>query len=274
VSRRYGRAVRARHLVALTLLGLAVIGGCGTDSAGVSTGSTAAGGDVTADDLDGRTFVSTQVDGYALVSGTAVTLSFQNGTLSASTGCNTMNGAVTIEDSKLRADQLASTLIGCPDGLAAQDEWLSGFLQAGPTLALDGSELTMTSGSVTITLVDESVGDPARSLVGSAWTLDGIIEGQTVSSVPTGVEAPFLQIGEDGVAAISTGCNRGSAAVGTNGSTLSFGPLRLTKMACPPDTAGVEGSVVAVIDGDVTFTIEGARLTLTKGEEGLVYRAA
>ncbi len=269
--------MRARPVLAVVVAvaGLAVIAGCGDDNAGVSTGATASDGGVTVDDLDGRTFVSTRVDGYTLASGTQVRLSFQNGSLSVSAGCNTMSGAAAVEDSKLTgADQLASTLMGCPDELAGQDEWLAGFLQAGPVLALDGSELTMTSGGVTITLVDESVADPARPLVGTPWTLDGIVEGQTVSSVPTGVEAPLLQIGEDGIAAISTGCNRGSAAVGTNGSTLSFGPLRLTKMACPPDSAGVEASVVAVLDGDVTFTIDGARLTLTKGEKGLVYRAA
>ena len=31
--------------------------------------------------------------------------------------------------------------------------------------------------------------------------------------------------------------------------------------------------MVAVLDGDVTFAIEGAQLTLTKGDQGLVYRA-
>ena len=34
------------------------------------------------------------------------------------------------------------------------------------------------------------------------------------------------------------------------------------------------GNVQAVLDGDVEFAIEGDRLTLTKGTNGLVYRAA
>ena len=50
--------------------------------------------------------------------------------------------------------------------------------------------------------------------------------------------------------------------------------MRLTKMACNGEPQAVETAVLAVLDGDVTFAIEGAQLTLTKATQGLVYRAA
>ncbi len=66
----------------------------------------------------------------------------------------------------------------------------------------------------------------------------------------------------------------GGASVVVNDASLTFGPMRLTKMACNGEPQAVETAVLAVLDGDVTFAIEGAQLTLTKAAQGLVYRAA
>ena len=84
------------------------------------------------------------------------------------------------------------------------------------------------------------------------WTLDGIIDAQAVSSVPADVEPPTLQIGEDGTSSVFTGCNRGGAGVEINGSILSFGPMRLTKMACPGAAQGVEATVLAVLTDETS----------------------
>jgi heat shock protein HslJ len=155
----------------------------------------------------------------------------------------------------------------------AQDEWLSSFLSSGPIVDLDDDTLTLGAGSVAMTLLDETVADPARPLVGTMWTLDGIVDAQAASSVPADVEPPTLQIAEEGQAAVFTGCNRGGASVGTNGSTLSFGPMRMTKMACPGSAQAVETAVLAVLSEDTTFVIEGPQLTITKPDQGLMYRA-
>jgi heat shock protein HslJ len=262
-----------RSLVLVVAVGiLAVAPGCGDDDdSGVDAGEPRS----TAPDVDGRTFVSTDVTGHELVAGSSVSLAFVDGRLVASAGCNTMSGSYELDGDVLRLpEQLMSTMMGCAPDLMAQDEWLSSFLTAGPTLSLDVGDLTLTSGDVAIVAVDESVANPARPMVGTAWTLDTIVEGDVASSVPVGVDAPTFEIGQDGMAAVFTGCNRGSASAGLDGATLSLGPLRLTKMACPGDASAVEADVVAVLDGDVTFAIDGDRLTLTKADRGLVYRAA
>ncbi len=48
-------------------------------------------------DLDGREFVSTQVDGHDLVADSTIRISFEDGSLSINAGCNTMFGAYTVE---------------------------------------------------------------------------------------------------------------------------------------------------------------------------------
>ncbi len=47
----------------------------------------------------------------------------------------------------------------------------------------------------------------------------------------------------------------------------------MTKMACEGDAMQVENSVVAVLDGEVDYAIEGSQLTITNGDQGLIYRA-
>jgi heat shock protein HslJ len=104
-------------------------------------------------DLAGKTFTSTEVRGHQLVPGTSVTLSFEQGRVSAKAGCNTMNGSATWDTGKLVVAQpLASTMMGCDAALTAQDQWLSGFLTSSPALALEGNTLTLGDNTSGMTL--------------------------------------------------------------------------------------------------------------------------
>ena len=96
-----------------------------------------------------------------------------------------------------------------------------------------------------------------------------------MSSLPAGAEASLTIT--DGQAAISTGCNSGSTSVEITDTTMTFGPVALTKMACPEDLSSLEASVLAVLDGEVTYEITGDTLSIRKagadGEIGLEYSA-
>lgn len=272
-----------RHLALLIGCMLVGMAACGDDPDVISgPGATSPGAGVSSDQLDGRSFTGTDVVGHALVDGTAVTLTFEDGRLSTNAGCNTSSGAYRIDDGVLllEGDQ-ATTLIGCEAALEAQDRWLGQFLADGPAVELVDDQLTLTSadgGDVTMTLTSGSA-DQAR-LVGPTWRLNSIIEGETASSVPAGVEQPTLRIGEDGMAELFTGCNRGGAAAGTTmteerGELLTFGPIRLTKMACGEDAMALEATVLAVLESDPAMTITADGLVLTAPDgTGLDFRAA
>lgn len=231
------------------------------------------GAGVASEQLDGRTFRGADVIGHDLVDGTEVTLTFEPGRLSTNAGCNTSGGAYTLDDGVLRSDgDWFTTAKGCTPELEAQDQWLAQLLVAGVDVSLDEDRLTLTSadgGDVAMTL---SSGDAdLASLTGTTWMLTSIISGDAASSVPADVEQPTLRIGEDGMAELFAGCNRGGSAVGTTtteaGEALSFGPIRLTKMACAEDAMSVEATVLRVLEAQPTFTISADRgLTLTAGD--------
>ena len=58
-------------------------------------------------DLEGRTFTATEVRGHDLVEGSAITLAFEDGQVSANAGCNTIFGEAQWDGGTLEAEQLA-----------------------------------------------------------------------------------------------------------------------------------------------------------------------
>ena len=92
--------------------------------------------------------------GEALVDGTEVSLTFEDGNLSVQAGCNNTNGGYTITDGRLEVSTLAQTQMACQDDLQSQDQWLAAFLEAGPTVTLDIDELTLASDDITMVAVE------------------------------------------------------------------------------------------------------------------------
>ena len=138
-----------------------------------------------------------------------------------------------------------------------QDTWLSDFLMDLPTISLDGETLTLTGGDTTITL-DEL--QPSE-LVDTTWTVTGTVANQGVSSVPVESTASIM-IAPDGTGAVDTGCNTGSGSVEVTDTTLIFGPIATTRKACADELNALEASVLAVLQGEVTYEINGANLSL------------
>ena len=220
--------------------------------------------------VEGRTFLSTAVQGGALVPGTRVSLMFTNGSLSASGGCNSMGGSYTITGGRLSIGQMMTTEMGCDPARMQQDQWLAALLD-GATVTLAGDTLTLQKGPVTLTMQDRKVANPDKPITGTRWVLDGIVSGATASSVPAGVTAS-IHIA-DGRIDVDTGCNTGGGTVDVTPTTLTLGDLALTKKACQAGPAGVEGAVTAVLRGKITYTIDADTLTLTAGAAGLTFRA-
>lgn len=252
------------HLLAAAVWGIAV-----TACAAVGTTPTPSG--TVAAELDGRTFLSTGVSGRVLVAGSTVRLAFAGGRIAASAGCNSMSGAYTLDGSVMRAAQLATTEMACDPALMAQDRWLAELL-AGAVVALGGDTLTLARSGVTLTLVDREVADPDRLLTGTRWVVDGLVDGDAVSSIPSDVRASLLF--SDGRVSVEAGCNRGGGTVTITATTLAFGPIALTKMRCEGAAQAVDQAVTAVlVSRAVGYAIDADTLTLDAGGQGLLLRA-
>jgi len=252
----------ALALIALSALTLAA---CGSDS---DSGS---GSAPTADELAGQAFTSAEVTGYDLVADSEIEIGFEADSIGARAGCNSMSGGYAITDGALEVSTMASTMMACDEALMAQDTWLSEFLTSSPEIALDGETLTLTGADATITLTTIQ---PAP-LEGTTWVGSGTVANEAVTMSLVDSQATLTIT--DGQAEINTGCNTGSASVEITDTTMTFGPMALTRKACEPDVTELEASVVLVLDGEVTYEINGNTLSIRKdgadGEVGLEFTA-
>lgn len=229
--------------------------------------------------LTGRTFLSTgvTVDGapYALAAGTRIRLIFDNGNLSANAGCNIIGGNLVIDGDKLRFSGASMTEMGCDEPRMAQDQWLITFLSSSPTFVLNGNDLTLTSGTTAVTLLDREIAEPDQPLAGPTWSLASFISGDTVSSVPVGISAAFT-FADDGTFSANFGCNSGGGTYAIDGDTITFSDVVMTKMACGGAAGQVESAVLTVIgaEGPIQFAIDAGSLTFMAGDLGLQFSAA
>ena len=256
-------------VVLVAFLVAACAGGPGGSGGSGGSGSPSAG--TGAAGLAGRTFLSTNLRGRALVAGSRIRMTFQDGRIGLSAGCNQMGGTYTLDGDRLVVRDLGTTDMACDRALMDQDAWLSEFVNSA-TVALDGATLMLAKGGITLTLLDREVADPDRPLLGTRWVVDGLVAGGTVSSVPGGIVAALTFT--DGRVDVETGCNTGGGAVTIDDGSIAFGDLAYTKKACGPEAARVELAVTTVLRGPATYVIEAGALTLMNGTNGLMLRAA
>lgn len=263
--------MKYRTLITTTLAIASFAAACGGGSATAGP---------TAQTLGGRTFLSTKVDGPALVAGTVIRMTFKDGTVSVNAGCNSFGGPYRVDGNNLVVGQIVTTEIGCAPDLMAQDQWIAGLL-GGATIALEGNTLTLALSGIRVTFLDRVVADPDRPLLGTRWVVDGLIDGGTVSSAPLGGGAGASFTFTDGHGGVEdvrldldTGCNTGSASTTILGSSITLGTLSLTKKACGQGLAALERAVTTVAGGTMEYSIVADQLTLTTGGVGLTLRAA
>jgi heat shock protein HslJ len=243
-----------------------------------STGASAPSDSGSADDLTGRTFISTEVTGDAIPGGGPLVVEFpETGRLAATAGCNRFAGGIDLADGTLSAPNLASTMMACPPPADGADGWLSTLLAGSPQWSLEGDVLTLTGSETTVSLTDKKVADPDRPITGTEWVVTTMRTADAVmSSVALETAAPTLVVTDNGQVSGSTGCNRftGTAQVGDG--TLAFGPLATTRVACTdPELTEIENHVLAVLSGETGYVLDGTEMTLTasNGVDGLGYRA-
>ena len=253
---------------------LLMVSACGQGS--VDPGNAASPG---ASGLDGRAFLSTAVTQNGtdrpLVAGSRIRLDFSTeGQIGIQAGCNSMSGRYRVQGDRLTlTDGLTSTEMGCPQPLMEQDDWLSRLFTAGITVTWDGgTRLIVTGGSTTIRLLDERTAVPDVDLWETTWLLDGVEQGDTVSSAMVGTTPSIrfvrgTQGSGSGSVQVRTGCNTGSGPVEVTDGAATFGPVALTRRACTdPAATAVENAMVTVLqDGaPARLTIKGDRLRLTR----------
>jgi len=214
------------------------------------------------DPLAGRTFV---VEGPRIGAAAAVTLTFRDGAVSAETGCNQLSGQYRVAAGTLTVTDLVGTEMGCEPDLMAQEDSVRAFLQTPSEITEADGRLALAGEAATWTLLEQ--GEPeAQDLVGPTWVLDTVGEGGgadgTAGSVPAGVSAA-MTFAADGTYEVSAGCNAGPGTYVEAGAGIyQLDPPTLTKRRCDDAAMEVEAAVLAVLDGEVSVSIQGNRLTI------------
>lgn len=118
------------------------------------TGATSPGGaTVSAADLAGTTYTSTNVTGRTLVTGTQIEARFGQNTLAVKAGCNRMFGAYELDGGTLHWRHApVTTTTSCSPERTAQDQWVKSAFRRGLQVAGDASALTLSNATVTIRL--------------------------------------------------------------------------------------------------------------------------
>lgn len=268
----------------IAVLGVALlVVGCSDDDQAVSAGGE---GDAA---IEGE-FVATGVqeagDAKQLVEGTTIRLRLEDGTLTASAGCNSIAGDASIDDAVLRVTAVSTTEMGCDAPRHSQDEWLAGVLSSEPTVERTDDGFVLRADDVVITFVDESIVEPDVPLVGTTWIADGFIEGGgpdgAVSSAPG--DPASVVFADNGFVTGDDGCNGfgygGEAGADptdgiryevTNDHISFSGSAVSTLIGCPDHDPA---RFYAILSGSVTWTIDGDNLTLLAPDgSGVMYRA-
>lgn len=243
----------------ILVLALTAVTSCGGGNTGASQNESATPMD--------RTFVSTEVQGPEIPGGGQLKLSFRDGRISGSAGCNTHSGPVVLDEHKIAVSDLAGTLMACPDERQRADEWLVGLLRSTPSWSLENDTLTVQNDDLTVTMVDQRIANPARPLRGTTWTVDALRTPDAhIRSRAIDESQPTLTIADDGAVTGSTGCNRMTGQATMNetpeGTEVAF-QVATTKMMCPPEVMEVEQSVLRTLDGTINAEIESDTLTLS-----------
>ena len=99
---------------------------------------------------------------------------------------------------------------------------------------------------------------------GTTWIVSGTVANEAVTVGLVDSEASMTIT--DDQAQIDTGCNTGSSAVEVTDTTITFGPVAMTMMACDEELTRLEASVVLALDGEVTYEINGDTLSIRKAD--------
>lgn len=260
------RSIRRQPLLlALTALAVVAIAACST-TGGESPKAAASASAGAATTLEGTPWQLTDYVGpegniVPVPTAVAATALFAGGTVSGNSGCNTYTGKYVLDGDALTISGLAVTSMACEAIPMAVEQAYTTALAKVATYSIDGDKLELKTAEGKVGLRYKVAA--TASLTGTRWVATSINNGKGgVGSVVAGstVTAVFSA---DGKVAGSGGCNDYTGPYTVDGSKMTVGPVRSTKMACADEKVGAqEAQYFAAFEKVTKFSIDGDRLQL------------
>lgn len=198
-----------------------------------------------------------------------ITMTIERAEVGGRAACNTYGGELTLDGDRIGFGAMSMTEMGCDPAIMQAESAYLAALNEVERWDRQGENLTLAGEAVELTyeLIPPT---PDAPLVGTTWRLDGLVDGEAVSS--TMGDPATLLLGDDGRLTGTTGCRTFEGRHEVEGGTVRVTDLTNDDRACP----GLETQdehVLAVIGGGFAAMIDGDRLTLSDGRLGLLYLA-
>lgn len=203
-----------------------------------------------------------------------ITLNLESGQINGTAACNGYGGKFELSGSSFSiVEGLAVTEMACQPEEVMRSE--RAFLDA--IAAVDKVELTneglVLTGPETELRFEALAPVPTTDLVGTVWVLDGLVDGDAVTSPMAGASEATLELFEDGTFEGSTGCRTISGQYQVSGAEVQFTNWGADGQ-CPASLADQDSRVISGLEGGFRVEIEGDQMTTwVAGDQGLVYRA-
>lgn len=221
--------------------------------------------------LVGTSWSIVSIDGQATLADSPPTLIFAPDGLSGTTGCNHFGGTFRTDGDRIAITLGMMTEMACDGPRGDQEARVSALLPTVTNWRLrpDGTlELAGGASFVAVPMAaaaappGEAVDLPLRVLAGTSWILVEIGDTADLAKV-----SATLAFAEDGTVEGLGGCNRFSGPYAADGTSVTFGALATTKMACGRPADAVERlylGVLGAVDGwtvgaDGRLTLDGVR---------------
>ena len=218
----------------------------------------------------GPTWVVSTIGGNDTVADSRPTMTFgADGRIEGTGGCNSYGGPYKLDGAAIDVGELASTMMMCTDqSIGAQETALFAALGGAQTWQVDDT------GTLKLAGVSEIVAKPTPAEPsGSAGT--GLVGAWNLAEMgPTADFAhlqPTIEFTADGGVSGFAGCNTFSGSYTTDGSTLTWGPLATTKMACQRPGSAVESDYLVALSGVNAWAIQPDGRLLLDGAVPLRY---
>lgn len=211
-------------------------------------------------------------DPFPLVDGWRITMNVgADGRIGGTAACNGYGGTYVADGEDLIISDVSMTMMACEPPVQDAESAFVAAIGQPLTYQRAGDRLTLTGGQAEMVFTAvEPV--PTAELIGTEWTLDTLIQGESASSV-LGDPATLL-LTEDGRVVGSTGCRELAGEYIINADTVRFTSFQAFG-ECTDELRSQDNLVVTVLGDGFTVAVEANRLTIeASGGEGLSYTVA
>lgn len=198
------------------------------------------------------------------------------GRVSGSDGCNRITGSYMLKGDVISFGQMAGTQMACV-GAADVERPFREALKNATRLRIEGDRLELTDTPGRRLAVFSAQAPPQASapsaspaLQGTSWQLVKFEGGDGKTLVPDDRTRYTIEFGPGDQLAARIDCNRGRGSWKSAGpSQLRFGPLALTRAACPP--ASMHDQIVKQWGNIRSYVIKDGHLFLSLMADGGIY---